>query len=103
MNPSALPCLMDRSTMLSVQRGQKWHAQPTPMSGAAVRATNKNGSWYLTMNATKDAVKAAPGYKYDKELGPSVSYHSNRAPSLAPVSIAAGATSNRWFGEGFLK
>jgi sporulation protein YlmC with PRC-barrel domain len=32
----------------------------------AVRATNKNGAWYLTMNATKDALKAAPGYKYDK-------------------------------------
>jgi hypothetical protein len=24
------------------------------------------GTWYLTMNATKDALKAAPGYKYDK-------------------------------------
>jgi sporulation protein YlmC with PRC-barrel domain len=32
----------------------------------AVRATNKNGAWYLTMNATKDTLKAAPGYKYDK-------------------------------------
>jgi sporulation protein YlmC with PRC-barrel domain len=33
---------------------------------SAVRATNKSGTWYLTMNATKDALKAAPGYKYDK-------------------------------------
>jgi hypothetical protein len=33
---------------------------------SAVRATNKNGSWHLTMNVTKDALKAAPGYKYDK-------------------------------------
>src|ERR1700733_6553904 len=32
----------------------------------AVRATEKNGSWYLTMNATKDALKHAPGYKYDE-------------------------------------
>src|ERR1700719_3077286 len=32
----------------------------------AVQATNKNGTWYLTMNATKDGLKAAPGYKYDK-------------------------------------
>jgi hypothetical protein len=32
----------------------------------AVRATEKNGKWYLTMNATKEALKAAPGYKYDK-------------------------------------
>jgi PRC-barrel domain len=33
---------------------------------SAVHATQKNGSWYLTMNATKDALKSAPGYKYDK-------------------------------------
>jgi PRC-barrel domain len=32
----------------------------------SVHATQKNGSWYLTMNATKDALKGAPGYKYDK-------------------------------------
>jgi hypothetical protein len=32
----------------------------------AVHATQKSGSWYLTMNATKDALKGAPGYKYDK-------------------------------------
>jgi sporulation protein YlmC with PRC-barrel domain len=32
----------------------------------ALQATQKNGSWYLIMNATKDALKAAPGYKYDK-------------------------------------
>ena len=32
----------------------------------AVHATQKSGSWYLTMNASKDALKNAPGYKYDK-------------------------------------
>jgi sporulation protein YlmC with PRC-barrel domain len=32
----------------------------------AVNATEKNGKWYLTMNATKDALKNAHGYKYDK-------------------------------------
>jgi PRC-barrel domain len=32
----------------------------------AVNATEKNGSWYLTMNATKDAMKQARGYTYDK-------------------------------------
>ncbi len=32
----------------------------------AIRATEKNGKWYLTMNATKDSLKAAHGYKYDK-------------------------------------
>jgi sporulation protein YlmC with PRC-barrel domain len=32
----------------------------------AVHATQKDGKWYLVMNATKDALKNAPGYKYDK-------------------------------------
>jgi sporulation protein YlmC with PRC-barrel domain len=32
----------------------------------AVRASEKNGTWYLTMNATKDSLKEAHGYKYDK-------------------------------------
>jgi hypothetical protein len=32
----------------------------------AIHATEKNGKWWLTMNATKEAIKAAPGYKYDK-------------------------------------
>jgi sporulation protein YlmC with PRC-barrel domain len=32
----------------------------------AVRATQKDGKWYLVMNTTKDALKNAPGYKYDK-------------------------------------
>jgi sporulation protein YlmC with PRC-barrel domain len=32
----------------------------------AVHAAEKNGKWWLTMNATKEAIKAAPGYKYDK-------------------------------------
>jgi sporulation protein YlmC with PRC-barrel domain len=34
---------------------------------AAIRASQKNGTWYLTMNATKDSLKAAHGYRYDKE------------------------------------
>ncbi len=32
----------------------------------AVRGEERNGKWYLTMNATKDALKNAPGYKYDR-------------------------------------
>jgi sporulation protein YlmC with PRC-barrel domain len=34
---------------------------------SAVRATMKNDKWYLTMNATKDALKSASGYKYDSD------------------------------------
>jgi sporulation protein YlmC with PRC-barrel domain len=32
----------------------------------AVHATQKDGKWYLTMNATKGALKNARGYKFDK-------------------------------------
>ena len=32
----------------------------------AVHGTEKNGKWYLTMNATKDSLKSAPGYKFDR-------------------------------------
>lgn len=32
----------------------------------AVHATQRDGKWYLTMNATKDALKNARGYKFDK-------------------------------------
>jgi sporulation protein YlmC with PRC-barrel domain len=32
----------------------------------AVHATQKDGKWYLTMNATKDALKNARSYKFDK-------------------------------------
>jgi sporulation protein YlmC with PRC-barrel domain len=42
--------------------GQKDVAVPF----SAVRATEKNGIWYLTMNATKDSLKQARGYTYDK-------------------------------------
>jgi sporulation protein YlmC with PRC-barrel domain len=33
----------------------------------AVKMTQKDNSWRLVMDATKDELKAAPGYKYDKE------------------------------------
>jgi sporulation protein YlmC with PRC-barrel domain len=34
----------------------------------AVHATTKNNSkWYLVMNATKDGLKSAPGFTYNKE------------------------------------
>jgi sporulation protein YlmC with PRC-barrel domain len=31
----------------------------------AVKATQRNGSWWLTMDSTKDQLEKAPGYKYD--------------------------------------
>jgi hypothetical protein len=34
---------------------------------SAVKHTMKNQKIYLTMDATKDALKSAPGFKYDKD------------------------------------
>jgi sporulation protein YlmC with PRC-barrel domain len=31
-----------------------------------VHATEKNNKWYLVLNTTKDALKTAPGFTYDK-------------------------------------
>lgn len=39
------------------------HDVAVPFS--AVKGTQKNGKWYLTMDTTKDALKAAQGWKYD--------------------------------------
>jgi sporulation protein YlmC with PRC-barrel domain len=37
------------------------------VSFSAVRKTVKDNKIYLTMNTTKDALKAAPGFKYDSQ------------------------------------
>ena len=31
----------------------------------AIRATERNGKWWLVMNATKEGLQSAAGYKYD--------------------------------------
>jgi sporulation protein YlmC with PRC-barrel domain len=33
----------------------------------AIKATKKNDKTYLTLNTTKDALKNAPGFKYDRQ------------------------------------
>jgi sporulation protein YlmC with PRC-barrel domain len=33
----------------------------------AIKKTTKNNSTYLTMNTTKEDLKSAPGFKYDRE------------------------------------
>jgi sporulation protein YlmC with PRC-barrel domain len=33
---------------------------------AAVKNTKKNDKWWLTLDETKDDLKSAPGFKYDK-------------------------------------
>jgi sporulation protein YlmC with PRC-barrel domain len=32
----------------------------------AIQSTQRNGSWWLTMNATKNQLEQAPGFKYDR-------------------------------------
>jgi hypothetical protein len=32
----------------------------------AIHATERDGKWWLTMNATKDGLKSAAGFKFDK-------------------------------------
>jgi sporulation protein YlmC with PRC-barrel domain len=34
----------------------------------AIRTTERNGKWRLIMNATKEVLKSAPGFKYDRSL-----------------------------------
>ena len=31
----------------------------------SIRATRREGKWWLTMNAAKESLKNAPSYKYD--------------------------------------
>jgi sporulation protein YlmC with PRC-barrel domain len=33
---------------------------------SAIKPSKKNDKWWLTMDATKDGLKAAPGFTYDK-------------------------------------
>ena len=37
------------------------------VSFGAIKPTKKDNKIYLTMSTTKDALKSAPGFKYDKE------------------------------------
>ena len=56
----------------------------------AVQITNKNNNkWYLVMNTTKDELKTAPGFKYDRDFhyvgaGREVGKSRNEARCSAP-------------------
>jgi sporulation protein YlmC with PRC-barrel domain len=51
----------------------------------AIHFTNKNNNkWYMVMNTTKDAMKAAPGLKYDRNA-------TTWIPESAPTTTGAGA------------
>jgi len=48
----------------------------------ALNLTQKNNKWYLTMNATKDELKSAPGFKYDRNT---TTWISDKSASNAPM------------------
>jgi sporulation protein YlmC with PRC-barrel domain len=61
---------------------------------SAVKAERKNDKWYLTLDATKDSLKAATGYKYDRDKTTWVVDNSDRsekttgtAPAPAPATV----------------
>ena len=52
----------------------------------AVQVTNKNNNkWYLVMNSTKDALKSAKGFKYDRNA-------MTWIPEEAPVTTGSPAS-----------
>jgi hypothetical protein len=55
----------------------------------ALKLTQKNNKWYLTMNATKDELKSAPGFKYDRNT---TTWMSDKAASnTAPTTNRAAS------------
>jgi len=57
----------------------------------AVKAEKKDGKWYLTLDETKDSLKAATGYKYDRDKTTWVVDNSDRADN----KTTTGATPDR--------
>ena len=53
----------------------------------AVRITKKDNKTYLVLNATKDALKSAPGFKYDREK-------TTWVPDTSSGTVGAGGTRN---------
>jgi sporulation protein YlmC with PRC-barrel domain len=51
-----------------------------------MRMTTKNNKTYLMVNTTKDALKAAPGFKYDREK-------TTWVPDTSSNTVGSGSTS----------
>ena len=51
---------------------------------AAVKAEKKDGKWYLTLDETKDSLKAATGYKYDRDNTTWIVDNSDKTTGTAP-------------------
>ena len=53
----------------------------------AMKMMNKNNKIYLMVNATKDALKAAPGFRYDRDK-------TTWIPDTASGTVGSGSKSN---------
>jgi sporulation protein YlmC with PRC-barrel domain len=51
---------------------------------AAVKAEKKDGKWYLTLDESKDSLKAATGYKYDRDKTTWIIDNSDKTTGSAP-------------------
>jgi sporulation protein YlmC with PRC-barrel domain len=51
-----------------------------------VKLTSKNDKWYLVMDANKDALKAAPGLKYDRNTTAWIPDTNTNAASNTPAN-----------------
>jgi sporulation protein YlmC with PRC-barrel domain len=59
----------------------------------AVRATTKdNNKWYMVMNSTKDALKSAKGFKYDRNA---MTWIAEDAPATTGAPAAPAPRPNR--------
>lgn len=50
----------------------------------AVKAEKKDGKWYLTLDESKDSLKAATGYKYDRDKTTWIVDSSDKTTGTAP-------------------
>ncbi len=66
------------------------HDVAVPFS--AVKGTQKNGKWYLTMSTTKDELKSAPGFKYDSSKTTWVPENESTTGSAGSSNMAPGKT-----------
>jgi sporulation protein YlmC with PRC-barrel domain len=54
----------------------------------AVKAEKKDNKWYLTLDETKDSLKAATGYKYDRDRTTWIVDNSDRSDKTTGVAPA---------------
>jgi sporulation protein YlmC with PRC-barrel domain len=50
----------------------------------AVKAEKKDGKWHLTLDETKDSLKTATGYKYDRDKTTWIVDNSDKTTGTAP-------------------